>query len=183
MTPEDQRTALLLRMQVMRGELSWDTETFDYDVHGLGRWTWDVTAAKHILTTWTRGAWPIPEEVMENIARQYSYVEERLPMVDPAVPGIAVSFWYPSEQRRVLVLLDGTHHCVCARREGLLFHVFLLSEAELDSCLLSAPTQLRVAELALGGTYYLIDKWLDYPRVTMEVGPSTVPSPGVRDRL
>lgn len=140
MTPEDQRTALLLLVKVMRGELSWDTETFDYDVPGLGRWTWDVTAAKHILTTWTREAWPIPEEVMENIARQYSYAEERLPLVDPTVPDIAASFWYPAEQRRVLVLIDGTHRCVRARREGLPFHVFLLSEAESDSCLLDAPS-------------------------------------------
>lgn len=29
--------------------------------------------------------------------------------------------------------------------------------------------QVRVAELALGGTYYLIDKRLDYPTVTVEV--------------
>jgi hypothetical protein len=140
MTPEDQRTARLLLDKVMRGELSWDTETFDYDVPGLGRWTWDVTAAKQILTTWTREALPMPAEVTADIARQYRYAEERLPLVDPALPGIAASFWYPPEQRRVLVLIDGTHRCVRAMREGRPFHVFLLSEAESDSCLLDAPS-------------------------------------------
>jgi hypothetical protein len=115
-------------------------EVYHHDIPGVGRITWDIGRAKrqldagHIVQP---APAPIDPAVMQHIADHNEYDDAVVASANPKEWGIAAPIlWQGAIQ---YVLIDGTHRCIKALREGKPFYAYLLTDEAARACLLAAP--------------------------------------------
>lgn len=119
-------------------------QVFRYDVPGVGVVVWDITGLRARVAadpTAVRLAVQIDPQTMGEIEARNDFDEAHLADVDLSQPGIAAPLIY--ERREVMyVLVDGTHRCVRAHREGRIFWAQLVTDAVSRAYTISGPEEL-----------------------------------------
>lgn len=119
------------------------TKAYTYSVDGHGDIVWDIglalafANAGEIETTIE-----VDRDQMAMIAARNDFNEARLAEVDPSIPGIAAPVWIPQIDQRVYVLIDGTHRCVRALRDGVPFHARVLTHVAALKCMVECADEL-----------------------------------------
>lgn len=120
------------------------THTFDREGVDYAPLVYDITLAKFLIEKTPREAIlatvSIDREAMAEIAERNDWNEAHLTEVDIADPGIGAPFLWNNAIEYLLI--DGTHRCVRAMREGKTFRAHLLSDDAAKRCLISADKRL-----------------------------------------
>ena len=117
--------------------------TYQYDVPGHAPVFWDVAAAlREVEAGHVEVTVPIDREEMAGIRQNCHWDAAKIDHVDPTIPGIGAPLMLPDEKVVIYILIDGTHRCVRALRDGLPFHARLLTFEAAKRCLLSCPPEL-----------------------------------------
>lgn len=121
-------------------------ESFRYTVPGYGDVRWDVTVAQQLVTAGhTRALVPISVQTTREIAERNTWDPAKLDHVDPSIPGICAPLVKPDDPggpHIYSVLIDGTHRCARAARDGLPFSAYLLTDDAARACVIDGPAVL-----------------------------------------
>jgi hypothetical protein len=124
-------------------------QRFVYEVPNVGTLEYSITCAQAAID---RGAIEatvlMTEEQMRDVVAKNEIDHARLDDVDPAVPGIGAPIVW--EGAIIYILIDGSHRCARALRDGTPFRVHLLTDQAAADCLVRGVAAL----LPPGATYY-----------------------------
>ena len=115
-------------------------EGFAYTLdNGMPVMRWNISQAiEAVARGEIYGVTPVDLEQMHAIAERNDFNEATLPHVDPNIPGIAAHINVPGDgpgTGRFAIMIDGTHRCVEALREGRGFSVAVLTDEAARACM------------------------------------------------
>lgn len=101
---------------------------------------WNINQAKVEVATASSviATVEIERDQMQIIATRSEFDEAHLPRVDITQPGIGAPVVLP-DGSVAFILIDGTHRCVRAYREGRPFFARLLTDEAAARCVITAP--------------------------------------------
>lgn len=122
---------------------------FTTTLDGGGTVTWDTTLAVELanVDAHVRAVVDIDVVEMRGIMERNDWSEAKIATVDCSIPGVGAPIEVNGE--KFYILIDGTHRCVRALRDGLIFRARLLTVMAAARCVLSDPNGLTpTSELA-----------------------------------